>query len=252
MHRNEKFGGFIMRFTIVTLFPDMITPYFQYSILKRAIENHLIEINVVDLRDYSLNKHRHVDDTPYSKTTGMLIQVDVVKRCLDAVKTDRCKVIATTPVGYTYQQSNAQQLADLGEDIVILCGHYEGFDARVYDYCDYRFSIGDFVLTGGELAACVIVDSIARLRQGVIKRDSLEDESFSNGLLEYDQFTRPLEFEGKKVPFVLTNGNHQLIHDWKYENSLKNTKTYRNDLWNDALAHEYDLIHAKNVKNNNF
>ena len=234
-----------MRFTIVTLFPDMVRPYFEHSILKRAIANGLIAIDIVDLRDYSTNKHRHVDDTPYSKTTGMLIQVDVVKRCLDDIKTNDSIVIMTTPVGHTYQQHHAQCLADKNQHVIILCGHYEGFDARVYDYCDYRFSIGDFVLTGGELAACVIVDSIARLKEGVIKSDSLEDESFSNGLLEYDQYTRPIEFEGKQVPFVLTNGNHGLINQWKEISSLTNTKKYRPDLWNTELQQRLDTLSAK-------
>lgn len=231
-----------MKISVVTLFPSTIESYFSESIIKRAKTKGLIDLEVIDLRNYSQNKQRHVDDTPYSQTTGMLIQVDVVKRCLDDLKTDKTKVIITTPVAQTYKQTNAVELSKADNDYIILCGHYEGFDARVYDYCDYRFSIGDFVLTGGELAALAIADSIIRLIPGVIASDSLVDESFTNTVLEYDQYTRPFEFDGKQVPSVLANGNHKLIAKWKRISALENTLKYRPDLMNDSLIEEYEQL----------
>lgn len=231
-----------MKISVVTLFPSTIESYFNESIIKRAKAKGLVDLEVVDLRNYSQNKQRHVDDTPYSQNTGMLIQVDVVKRCLDDLKTVKTKVIITTPVAPTYKQSNAVELSKADNDYIILCGHYEGFDARVYDYCDYRFSIGDFVLTGGELAALSIADSIIRLVPGVIASDSLVDESFTNTVLEYDQYTRPFEFEGKQVPAVLANGNHKLIAKWKRISALENTLKYRPDLMNDSLMEEYKQL----------
>lgn len=223
---------------IVTLFKDSIQPYFNESILKRAAAKGLYDVEFIDLRQYSNDKHHHVDDTPYSDATGMLIKVDVVKRCLDAIRTDSCVVIATTPVAPLFKQKDAIQLSRLNKDIIILCGHYEGFDARVYNYCDYRYSIGDFVVTGGEIAALAISDAIIRLIPDAISQDSLNDESFNNNLLEYDQYTRPVEFDGMKVPEVLVNGNHQLIKEFKKQSSYDNTLKYRPDLLNEGNEYE--------------
>lgn len=227
-----------MKFTILTLFPEMMAAYFNESILKRAQNKNAIEIEIVYLRNYAIDTYGHVDGAPYSEATGMVLRVDVAKRAIDDVRTPSSKVAILTPVAPLYTQNDARKLALDCDHLILLCGHYEGYDARIYDYCDYRFCIGDYILTGGELGAMVIVDSITRLIPGVITAQSLDNESFSNDALEYDQFTRPLTFDGKTVPYVLTNGNHGKIAQWKRYNSLVNTKTFRSDMWNDKLEAE--------------
>ena len=227
-----------MKFTILTLFPEMMSAYFNESILKRAQNKNAIEIEIVYLRNYAIDTYGHVDGAPYSEATGMVLRVDVAKKAIDDVKTPNSKVAILTPVAPLYTQSDARQLVQTCDHLILLCGHYEGYDARIYDYCDYRFCIGDYILTGGELGAMVIVDSITRLIPGVITAQSLDNESFSADILEYDQFTRPLTYDGKTVPYVLTNGNHGKIQQWKRYNGLVNTKAFRADMWNDALEKE--------------
>ena len=234
-----------MKFTILTLFPEMMATYFNESILKRAQAKGLVEIEIVYLRNYAIDTYGHVDGSPYSQTTGMVLRVDVAKRAIDAVRSATSKVAILTPVAPLYDQTMACELSIHCDHLILLCGHYEGYDARIYDYCDYRFSIGDYILTGGELGAMVIVDSITRLIPGVINAESLDQESFSSDVLEYDQFTRPLSFDGKTVPYVLTNGNHGKISKWKRYNSLINTKLYRPDMWNGSLQKELDDLTIK-------
>lgn len=237
-----------MRFHILTLFKDMVSDGLNTSILGRAMEKNLIETNVVDIRDYTLDKHKKVDDYPYGGGAGMLMQAQPVYDAYQAVlsqiteKTDKKpRVIYVTPRGTTFSQKMAQELAQ-EEDLVILCGHYEGIDERVLEeiVTDY-VSIGDYVLTGGELPAMVMVDCISRLVPGVLNNaESSVDESFSDGLLEYPQYSRPEVWHDKRVPEVLLSGHHANIAKWRHEKALEMTKKHRPDMYE-----EYVKTHRK-------
>lgn len=218
-----------MTIKILTLFKEMFIPFLETSIIKRALTNNLVKVELIDLRSYSQDKHNHVDDTPYGGGNGMVIKVDVCKRALDDIKGPNSKIILTSPRGKVYNQQMAN-LFSKEEELIILCGHYEGFDERVLNYVDEEVSIGDFVLTGGELAAMVIADSVIRLLPGVIKEGSFLDDSFQTGLLEYPQYTRPFSFLGEEVPEVLVNGNHEEIRKYRLYESLKATYLRRPDL----------------------
>ena len=228
-----------MRFHILTLFKDMVKDGLNTSILGRAMEKNLIETNVVDIRDYTLDKHKKVDDYPYGGGAGMLMQAQPVYDAYQAVfgeikeQTDKSpRVIYVTPRGTTFSQEMARELAK-EEDVVILCGHYEGIDERVLEeiVTDY-VSIGDYVLTGGELPAMVMVDCISRLVPGVLNNAaSSVDESFSDGLLEYPQYSRPEVWNGRKVPDVLLSGHHANIEKWRHEQALEMTKKFRPDMY---------------------
>ena len=218
-----------MKITILTLFPTMYDGFLNTSIIKRIIDKGIAEIKVVDIRDYSLDKHRHVDDTPYGGGAGMLMKVDVVDRALTDNASANAHVILTSPKGKKLKQEDLIRLSKL-DDIVIICGHYEGLDARIEDHCNELISIGDYILTGGELASMVISDGILRLLDDSISEESLKEESFDNNLLEYDQYTRPYDYKGNKVPDVLVNGNHKDIEHYKLKSSLKQTIIHRPDL----------------------
>ena len=220
------------RFHILTLFPEMVM---DTSIIGRAIAAGLLEINAVNIRDYSTNKHMKVDDYPYGGGAGLVMQPEPVYRAYKDLEKDMKKkprVVYLTPQGTTFHQEMAKELAK-EEELVFLCGHYEGIDERVLEeiVTDY-VSIGDYVLTGGELPAMVMIDSISRLVPGVLHNDdSAGDESFENGLLEYPQYTRPPVFLDKEVPEVLLSGHHENIRKWRHEQSVKRTKERRPDLW---------------------
>lgn len=218
-----------MKITVLTLFKEQFVGFLNTSVIKRIIDKGLVEIKIVDIRDYSLDKHRHVDDTPYGGMAGMLMKVDVLASAIRANKNKNTHVLLTSPKAMPYKEADAYRLLEK-EDIMIVCGHYEGIDARIKDDIDENISIGDYILTGGELAAMVIMDSIMRLVDEGISSDSLKEESFNDGLLEYEQYTRPYIFEGKEVPFVLTNGNHEEIRKFNLRSSLKETYLYRKDL----------------------
>ena len=191
-----------MKFDVLTLFPEMFEPIKQ-SILGKAMEKQLIDINITNIRDFSKNKHKKVDDTPYGGGAGMVMMPDVVYESYKSVKTDNSKVIYMSPQGKTLNQKKVEDLAK-EEHLIIICGHYEGIDQRVLDkIVDEEISIGDYVLTGGEIPAMVLIDSVSRYVEGVLSKDSIKEESFSNGLLEYPQYTRPEIFEGEKVPEIL-------------------------------------------------
>jgi len=191
-----------MKFDVLTLFPEMFEPMKQ-SIIGRAIENKLIDINLINIREFSKDKHKKVDDTPYGGGAGMVIRPDVVYDAYKSLDTDNAKIIYLSPKGQVLTQSKVEELSNL-EHIVLLCGHYEGIDERVLEeIVDEEISIGDYVLTGGELPAMVLIDSVSRYIEGVLKKGSTDEESFSNGLLEYPQYTRPEVFLNKKVPEVL-------------------------------------------------
>jgi len=216
-----------MKFHVLTLFPEMFDTM-NHSIMKRAQEQSLINLNIVNIRDFSLNKHKKVDDYPYGGGAGMVMQMQPI---VDALKTVSGRVIYLTPKGQVFDQALAKELA-LEDELVFLCGHYEGIDQRIIDhYVTDEVSIGDFVLTGGELPAMVMMDAVARLKEGVLGQNiSYEDESHYNGLLEYPHYTRPSNYEGMLVPDVLISGNHKKIEDYRLEESIKLTAERRPDM----------------------
>ena len=218
-----------MKFDVLTLFPEMFYSM-KESIIGRAVDKNLIEINTVNIRDFSKDKHKKVDDTVYGGGAGMLIKPDVVYDAYKSVKSENSKVIYLSPQGKKLCQEKVLELAK-EEHLILLCGHYEGIDQRVIDkIVDEEISIGDYVLTGGELPAMVLIDSVSRYIDGVLATDSKVEESFSNGLLEYPQYTRPEIFEEMKVPEVLLSGHHENIEKWRKAQSLKRTLDKRPDL----------------------
>ena len=243
-----------MRFHVMTLFPDMIANGLNTSITGRALEKKLFELNIVNIRDYSKDKHKHVDDYPYGGGAGMVMKPEPVYDCyMDIVKDMKTKprVIYVTPQAKVFDQDMAEELSK-EEDVIFLCGHYEGVDDRVLEEIatDY-LSIGDYVLTGGELPAMVMIDSISRLLPGVLNNDeSAEYESFQDGLLEYPQYTRPETFLGKKVPEVLLSGHHGKIDEWRRQQSLKRTFERRPELLESVDLNSKELKYLKKIKNN--
>ena len=218
-----------MKFDVLTLFPEMFSTLDE-SIIGRGKEKGLIYINLINIRDFSKDKHKKVDDTPYGGGAGMVIKPDVVYNAYSSVKSNNAKVIYMSPQGKTLNQQIVQDLAK-EENIILLCGHYEGIDQRVIDeIVDEEISIGDYVLTGGELPAMVLIDSVSRYVKGVLKEDSVEEESFTNGLLEYPQYTRPETFLGKSVPDVLISGHHENVRKWRKKQEIINTYLKRPDL----------------------
>ena len=218
-----------MKIDILTLFPEMFEPL-KCSILGRAQQNNLIKINLTNIRDFSTDKHKKVDDTPFGGGAGMVMMCQPLFDAINSVKTEGAKIIYMSPKGETLNQKMVVNLSKV-EHLVIVCGHYEGIDERVIQYFNMQeISIGDYVLTGGELPAMVLVDSVSRYIDGVLSVGSTSEESFSNGLLEYPQYTKPRVYAGLEVPEVLVGGNHQEIAKWKLEQSLKITKERRPDL----------------------
>jgi tRNA (guanine37-N1)-methyltransferase len=221
-----------MKIAIVTLFPNMFEPILGSSMMWKAQKEDFVEFEVVDLRKYGLGPRSQVDDTPYGGGAGMVLKPEPVYEAVDALKSKmpNAKVIMTTPRGVAFNQTSAKKLSKL-DNIIILCGHYEGFDERIMELVDAEISVGDYVLTGGELPAMTIADAIVRLIPGVLGgSQSQHDESFSQGLLEYPQYTRPEEYRGIKVPEVLLSGNHSKIHIWRKSEAVKKTRNNRPDL----------------------
>ena len=218
-----------MRIDILTLFPNMFNGFLSESIIKRAIDKNLVNINVINLRDYSSHNRNQVDDTPYGGGAGMVLMVDVVYNAINALKTPDSVVIMMTPDGNVFNQKKAYEYKNF-KHIILLCGHYEGFDDRIRLLVDIELSIGDYVLTGGEIPSMVVTDSIVRLLDGVIAGESSMNESFNGGLLDYPVYTKPREFMGHTVPDVLLSGDHKKIAQWRYEQSLIKTKERRPDL----------------------
>lgn len=218
-----------MKISVLTLFPEYFEPLMTTSILKRAKEKDLFEFETIDFRQFTKEKHGHVDDTPYGGGAGMVLMCQPILDALESIRTENSTVILLTPQGKTFNQSIAKELS-LKEHLIFICGHYEGFDERIRDYVDIQMSLGDFVLTGGESACMVMCDCILRILPGVIRQDSSDDDSFSNGLLEYPQYTRPRVFNNYPVPEILLSGNHKNIEDWRRKQSLKSTLIKRPDL----------------------
>ena len=222
--------GNTMRFDVLTLFPEMFEPI-QKSILGRASKNHILEFNFINMRDFSKDRNKKVDDTPYGGGAGMVIKPDIVYDAYMSIKDrENARVIYLSPQGKVLNQKRVEELSK-NEHIILLCGHYEGIDQRVIDeIVDEEISIGDYVLTGGEIPAMVLIDSVSRYVEGVLKQESIKEETFTNELLEYPQYTRPEIFNGKKVPEVLISGHHENIKKWRHEKSLEITKMKRPDL----------------------
>ena len=219
-----------MKIDILTLFPKMFDGVFQESIIKRAIEDKKVEINLIDFREYTDDPHNKVDDTPYGGGAGMVLMCQPIFDCINSIKTDDSIVIMLTPDGEVYKQKKAYELSTK-KHIILLCGHYEGFDERIRSICDMELSIGDYVLTGGEVPAMVLVDSIVRLIPGVIREESHIEDSFNdNYLLDYPVYTKPRVYNGMEVPEVLVSGDHKKIDEYRYNESLKRTQERRPDL----------------------
>ena len=245
-----------MRFDIMTVFPDMVRAVLECSIIGRAQQNGYITVEAHDIRDYTLNKHKKTDDTPYGGGKGMLMATQPICDCFEAVcknyaEGERTRVIYASPRGRVFNHEIARELSQY-DNVVILCGHYEGVDQRVIDeIVDEELSIGDYVLTGGEIPACIIVDATARLIDGVLAdKECYEKESIASGLLEYPQYTRPPVFHGKAVPDILLSGHHENIDTWRLERSLELTKERRPDLFEKYVSeHSAELEkHKKRVK----
>lgn len=220
-----------MKIDILTLFPKMFEGFLNESIMKRAIERKLITINIIDFREYSPLNNKQVDDTPYGGGAGMVLRCEPIFNCLDAIKDDEAYVIMLTPEGKTFNQEMAHQLKEK-KHLILLCGHYEGFDERIKTLVDLEVSIGDFILTGGEIPAMALTDTITRLIPNVINEESLKDESFNANLLDYPNYTKPSVYRGLKVPEVLLNGNHAKIEEFRKTEQLKKTQAKRPDLLN--------------------
>lgn len=231
-----------MKFDILTLFPNMFEGVFSESIIKRAIEAKKVEINIIDFRKYTNDAHNKVDDTPYGGGAGMVLMPQPIFDCVEDIKTEDSKVILLTPSGEPYKQKKAYELSN-EKHLIIICGHYEGFDERIRTLADMEISIGDYVLTGGEIPAMTLVDSITRLIPGVInERSHLEDSFNENYMLDYPTYTKPRLFRNMEVPEVLTSGNHAEIDKWRRQKSLELTYEKRPDLLNEFQKEEIRKI----------
>lgn len=226
-----------MNFLFITLFPEFIEQATGFSIIKRAVEQGLLTVSCINPRDYTSDKHKTVDDTPFGGGVGMVLKVDPFAAAIKEAKSllPNAAVVALCPGGKTLNQNIVEHFAESGLDLIFLCGHYEGFDERIFAWVDAKISIGDYVLTGGELPALVVMDAVARYIPGVLgKGESASEESFSEGLLEYPQYTRPVIFDGMEVPEVLRGGNHALIKEWRRKEALRTTYKNRPDLLSKA------------------
>ena len=218
-----------MKIEILTLFPSMFEGFINESIIKRAIESKKVEINIINIRDYSKDPHKKVDDYGFGGGKGMILKIEPIYDALESIKTQNSKVILMTPQGIKYNQEKAYELSK-EKHLIIICGHYEGFDERIRSLVDLEISIGDYVLTGGEIPAMAISDSIIRLIDGVIEKESHMNDSFNNNLLDYPVYTHPVDFKGMKVPDVLLSGHHANIEKWRKEEQIKRTEKRRPDL----------------------
>lgn len=218
-----------MKIDILTLFPNMFTGFLNESIIKRAIQKNIVQINVVDFRSYSKKNNNQVDDTPYGGGSGMVLMCQPIVDAIKDLKKEDTKVLLMCPTGEVYKQSAAYKFKEF-KHLIIVCGHYEGFDERIRNYVDYEISIGDFILTGGEIPAMAITDSIVRLLKGVITESSYQNDSFTQNLLDYPTYTKPRDFEGLKVPEVLLSGDHKKIEEYRKKEALEITKRKRPDL----------------------
>lgn len=236
-----------MRIDIVTIFPEFFNQFLETSIVKRAIKENKVEVNIVDIRKYSHNKHHSVDDTPYGGGAGMLMQFPPLYDCIMDLKTESSKTILLSPQGNVYHQETAKQLS-LGNHLILICGHYEGFDARIEQFVDLELSIGDYVLTGGEIPAMIIADSIIRLVDDVIMEESVKTDSLYSGLLKYPQYTKPEDYLGFKVPEILLSGHHENIAKYRQVEAIKQTLNKRPDLFNNVKLSDTEKAILEKLK----
>lgn len=219
-----------MKITILTLFPEMFNGFLTNSIIKRAIAKNLVEVEIVNIRDYTRDKNHRVDSAPIGGGAGLIMKCQPIVDCINDHKAKQSKIVMLSPRGKTYNQQKAKELSKI-EHLILLCGHYEGIDERVNKYVDESISIGDYILTGGEIGSMAIADSIIRLIDGAIAKESIEEESFDDNLLEYPQYTEPYDYNGDKVPDILYSGNHEAIAKWRRKQALNLTKENRPDLF---------------------
>ena len=234
-----------MKFTIITLFPDLYQGFLQHSIIKNALQKKIISIEILDLRQFGIGKHKQVDDYQFGGGAGMVLMAPIVVAAIESVQTTSSKTFLLSPQGQTWQQQKAIKMSKESH-IILVCGHYEGFDERIRDYVDGEISIGDFITTGGELPAMIVVDSIARLIPGVISEKAHIMESFTDGLLDHPVYTKPLVFRGNKVPDVLLSGHHSNIKEWRHRQSIIKTQTKRPDLILKQKRKAYNYEHESN------
>lgn len=218
-----------MKITILSLFPNMFEGFLTESIIKRAIQNEKVKVKIINFRDYSVYNNKQVDDTPYGGGAGMVLMCDPIFRCIDEIRTPNSHIIILSPEGSIYNEKKARELSKY-EDIILICGHYEGFDERIKTLADEIISVGDFVLTGGEIPAMLITDSIIRLLPGAITNESLESESFNENLLDYPVYTKPAVYRDMNVPDILLSGDHKKIDDYRESERIRLTKEKRPDL----------------------
>ena len=218
-----------MRISILTICPEQFGDFLRTPLIARSVQKGLLDLEILDIRDFAPGCFRKVDDSPYGGGAGMILRCQPAIDCLETVRTPRSHVVIPVPIGRPYTQQDAHRYVQK-EHLILICGHYEGMDARIYPCADELVSIGDYVLTGGELPAMVITDSVMRLVGGSMKAESVTEESFEEGLLEYDQYTRPAEFRGQRVPEVLLSGNHEAIREWRRQNAIHVTEKMRPDL----------------------
>ena len=239
-----------MKIDILTIFPSMFDGFVSNSIIKRAISKGVIDINIIDIRPFSTDKNKKIDDYPLGGGAGLVMKCQPVLDCLKSVRKENSTVILMSPRGEKYNQKIAHELVDNHEHLIFICGHYEGLDERINKYVDRFISIGDFILTGGELASMVISDSIIRLIDGAITNESIEDESFENGLLEYPQYTFPRVYEGEEAPAILFSGNHEAVRKYRLKESLRLTKELRSDLLENRNFTKEELKLLKEIEEN--
>lgn len=218
-----------MKITFLSLFPNMFDGFLTESIIKRAIQNEKVSINVINFRDYSVYNNAQVDDTPYGGGAGMVLMCDPIFRCIDEIRTPKSHIIILSPEGNIYNEKKAKELVNY-DDLILICGHYEGFDERIKCLADEVISVGDFILTGGEIPAMLIADSIVRLLPGVITNESLESESFTENLLDYPVYTKPAVYRDMNVPEILISGDHKKIDEYRQNERIRLTKEKRPDL----------------------
>lgn len=238
-----------MKITILTLFPEMFDGFVSTSIIKRAISKRTIEIELINIRNFTLDKYGRVDSAPTGGGAGLIMKCQPIVDALNSVRTPDSYVILLSPSGKTFNQNIAHSYSNF-KHLIIICGHYEGVDARIYNYVDECISIGDYILTGGELGAMIISDAVIRLLDGAISKESIQEETFENGLLEYPQFTEPYSFNGDTIPDILFSGNHESIAKWRQKESLKLTRALRPDLFSKYLLTKQDKKLLQEIDNN--
>ena len=242
-----------MRIDILTLFPDFFEQFLKTSVIGRAIAKEIVKVNIINIRDYSQDKNKRVDDYPFGGGNGLIMKCQPIVSALNAIKTKDAKVFLLSAQGEVYKQKKAKEFTKI-EHLILICGHYEGVDARILDYIDGEISIGDFILTGGEIPAMLIADSIIRLLEGSINKDSLVEESFEDNLLEYPQYSQPRNYDKKKVPDILFSGNHKAIKIWRDKQKIINTLKKRPDLFSyenlsDEMKNVYTQLDDDSIEN---